>query len=162
MSAVNAFITVENVNEVLTKQGFEGEIDALSIDVDGNDYWLMKAIDVVNPRLIVAEYNDRLGPSASVTIQYDPSFDFSKSGHEFYQGASLTALNKLADQRGYRLIGCERSGTNAFFLRSDINASSLPTKTTFEAFRYHRRSIAIDYSETERQKIIETLPFVQI
>jgi hypothetical protein len=162
MSAVNAFITVENVNEVIAKQGFSGEIDALSIDVDGNDYWLMKAIEVVNPRLIVAEYNDRLGPNASISIQYDPLFDFSKSPHDFYQGASLAALNKLAEQRGYRLIGCERSGTNAFFLRSDIDAERIPTKTTLEAFRYHARSVASGYNETERQNIIDSLPFIKI
>jgi hypothetical protein len=162
LRVAQAFITAENINDVIAEIGLRGEIDALSIDVDGNDYWLWQALEVVNPRLVVAEYNDRLGPRAAVTIAYDPSFVFTRSPHEFYQGASLAALAKLADRRGYRLIGCESSGTNAFFLRTDIDAPSLPTHTVADAFRYHVRSGAGGQAEAEQEVIIASLPFVHV
>jgi hypothetical protein len=162
MHVTRTFITAENINEVIAGMGLSGELDALSIDVDGNDYWIWRALDVVSPRLIVAEYNDRLGPSATVTIAYDPSFDFARSPHEFYQGASLAALEKLGRQKGYRLIGCESSGTNAFFLRNDIDAAVFPTQSVSEAFRYHGRSRKGGWIGPEQEAIIERLPFVHV
>ena len=162
LSAKQHFITVENINSVISQFGLQGEIDALSIDVDGNDYWLWKNLDIINPRLVVAEYNDRLGPEASITIAYDPKFNCALSQHEFYQGASLTALTKLADSRGYRLIGCESSGTNAFFLRTDVVAPLFPTKTVGDAFHYHSRTKLSARTEIARNKLIESLPFVHV
>jgi hypothetical protein len=162
MHVTRSFITAENINQVIAGMGLGGELDALSIDVDGNDYWIWQALEVVSPRLIVAEYNDRLGPNAAVTIAYDPSFDFTRSPHEFYQGASLAALGKLASEKGYRLIGCESSGTNAFFLRKDIDAPSFPTQTVAEAFRYHARSRAGGWIGPEQESIIKRLPFVYV
>jgi hypothetical protein len=162
LHVTRSFITAENINQVIAGMGLSGELDALSIDVDGNDYWIWRALEVVSPRLIVAEYNDRLGPSAAVTIAYDPSFDFTRSPHEFYQGASLTALVGLASEKGYRLIGCESSGTNAFFLRKDIDAPSFPTQTVAEAFRYHARSREGGWIGPEQEAIIERLPFVRV
>ncbi len=162
MHVATAFITVENINALISDMGLRGEIDALSIDVDGNDYWLWDAIDVINPRLVVAEYHGSLGPRDSITIAYDPEFDCGKSAHWFYHGASLAALTKLAGRRGYRLIYCEASGTNAFFLRADIQADCLPTKTAAEAFRYRARSAAPGLSDQERTEIIRSLPFVYV
>jgi hypothetical protein len=157
-----AFITAENINEVIPGIGLRGEIDAVSIDVDGNDYWLWQALEVVNPRLIVIEYNAQLGPHASVTIAYDPLFNCGRSAHEIYQGASLAALVTLAGRKGYRLIGCESSGTNAFFLRADIDAPSLPTRNAVDAFRYRNRLRAAGLAEQDREALIARLPFVQI
>jgi hypothetical protein len=162
MHVTRTFITAENINQVIAGMGLSGELDALSIDVDGNDYWIWQALDVVSPRLIVAEYNDRLGPDAAVTIAYDPSFDFSQSPHEFYQGVSLAALGKLATEKGYRLIGCESSGTNAFFLRNDIDAPSFPTQTVAESFRYHARSREGGWIGPEQEAIMKRLPFVYV
>jgi hypothetical protein len=162
MHVTRAFITAENINQAIAGMGLGGELDALSIDVDGNDYWIWQALEVVSPRLIIAEYNDRLGPSAAVTIAYDPSFDFARSPHEFYQGASLAALGKLAGEKGYRLIGCESSGTNAFFLRKDIDAPSFPTQLVAEAFRYHARSREGGWIGPEQEGIIKRLPFVYV
>jgi len=108
-------LTADNIEEVLSSM--PEEIDVLSIDVDGNDYWLWKAIERIRPRLIVIEMNRELGPHVSETIPYDPDFEWA---HDSYYGASLRALAKLGKEKGYKLIGCEPKGINAFFLRDDI------------------------------------------
>ncbi len=90
-------VTAENINGVLRQNDVQGEIDLLSIDIDGNDYWVWKAITVIQPRVVVAEYNASLGASRSVTVQYDPVFDrYRKHASGWYHGASLAALRKLA------------------------------------------------------------------
>ena len=91
----------------------------LSIDIDGMDYWVWKAIEAISPRVVVAECNNLWEPEAAVTIPYDPNF--VSDAPEYYAGASLAALNKLAREKGYRLIGANRYGFNAFFLRNDID-----------------------------------------
>lgn len=113
-------VTAENINEVLTNNSFKVEVDLLSIDIDGNDYWIWKAIKVIKPRVVVIEYNGVFGPKRSITISYEPDFfRFDKHPGGFYYGASLRALYKLARKKGYRLVCCDLSGTNAFFIRRD-------------------------------------------
>jgi len=116
---VRALVTAENVNSLIQQNDFQGAIDLLSIDIDGMDYWVWKAIEVVSPRVIVAECNNLWESEVAVTIPYDPNF--VSDAPEYYAGASLAALNKLAQEKGYRLIGANRYGFNAFFLRNDID-----------------------------------------
>src|SRR5579863_9823717 len=139
---VHTWVTAENINGLLEKHGYTGEIDLLSLDMDGVDYWIWKAIECVNPRVVVLEFNNALGPEWSVTIPYNPSFitDTNKLSPLLYQkrrvvntfrgkqiadridnyyGASLSAFVKLGKEKGYRLVGCDRLGYNAFFVRSD-------------------------------------------
>lgn len=96
------------------------DVDLLSIDVDGNDYWLWAEMPA-RPRVVVIEYNASFGPERSVTIPYDPTFD-RKERHRsgWYHGASLTALAALGDRLGYALVGCDSRGVNAFFVRRDV------------------------------------------
>jgi hypothetical protein len=119
-----AWITAENVNELVEKRGFVGEIDLLSLDMDGVDYWIWKALDRVTPRVVVLEYNNVWGPDDSVTVPYAP--DFVSKGA---QGASLAAFVKLGHAKGYRLVGCHRYGFNAFFVRQGLGESGLPEVT---------------------------------
>lgn len=121
-----AWITAENVNDLVRQHGFAGEIDLLSIDVDGNDYWLWKALDCVQPRVVVVEYNAFFGPHRAVTVPYDPAFQMDFSRTPNYAGASLAAFVKLARSRGYRLVGTTRHQINAFFVREDLAADLLP------------------------------------
>ena len=128
---VTAWVTAENVDDVIARNGFSGEIALLSIDVDGNDYWIWKAISVVQPRVVVVEYQDILGPERSWTIPYRPDFKASdypvnRPEEPNYAGASLTALVRLARRKGYRLVGCNRYGYNAFFVRNDLGDGLLP------------------------------------
>src|SRR3989344_1476686 len=118
---VHCFITADNINKLLLDNGFRGEIDLFSIDIDGNDYWVWREITAINPRVVVAEYNAALGLK-SMTIKYNPDFHYQKRHKEtpMYFGASLAALTKLADSRGYILVGCDSNGHDAFFVRKDV------------------------------------------
>lgn len=117
----SVFLTAENIDRVIREGGVEGDIGLLSVDVDGNDYWILNAIDVVSPRILVIEYNSLFGPRAAVTVPYRPDFD-RRDAHwsGLYYGASLSALDHLAQSKGYRLVGCNSAGVNAFFVRSDV------------------------------------------
>lgn len=140
-----SWITKDNINELFSKSGFSGEIDLLSIDIDGNDYWVWKEIDTINPRVVVIEYNGSFGDEKAITIQYNEThnkFDFDPFG--WYHGASLKALEKLGAQKGYSLLCCDSSGANAFFIRNDLLCDPFTTLSTKEAF----------YSYVERDKMM--------
>jgi hypothetical protein len=125
-----AFITAENINELLQKPGFNDEIGILSIDIDGNDYWVWKAINSINPVIVIAEYNSLFGKNTSWTVPYDPGF-VRKEKHDsiLYYGASLKALENLAVEKGYSFIGCNSKGNNAYFIRND-KVGNFQVKTT--------------------------------
>lgn len=121
LTAVSSFITRENINDLLLNNGFSGEIGILSIDIDGNDYWIWEAIDVVNPQILIIEYNSCLGDLMPLTIPYDKDFMRTKKHYSnLYYGASIAAIKHLAAIKGYELIGSNSAGSNAFFLRTDI------------------------------------------
>ena len=121
IDAKTAFIDRDNINDLIKTAGIEGDIGLLSIDLDGNDYWILEAIDVVEPRIIVAEYNSTFGAEAAVTVPYDAHFVRSeKHWSGLYWGASLAALTKLTKAKGYALVGGNRAGNNAFFVRHDV------------------------------------------
>jgi hypothetical protein len=124
-----AMVTAENVNDLFRQAGFSGEIDLLSVDIDFNDYWVWKAIEVVKPRLVVIEYNATLRPPMSLTVPYQPTMQWDGSN---YFGASLEALVKLGHAKGYRVVGCNFSGTNAFFVRDDLCGEHFVTPATAE------------------------------
>lgn len=113
----NHFITAENVNDLLENYDCPTIFDFLSIDLDGNDYWVWKAL-TYRPRVLVIEYNGHFEAATSTTIQYDAKFEFKWTD---YFGATLSALEKLGKQNGYRLVYADKSGCNAFFV---LNAYS--------------------------------------
>ena len=124
-----SLVTAENINALIERGGLKGEIDLMSIDIDFNDYWVWKAIEVVMPRVVVIEYNAGLRPPLSVTVPYRP--DRSADGTNFF-GASLEALVRLARQKGYRIVGCNISGSNAFFVREELCADHFHAPATAE------------------------------
>jgi len=136
---VESWLTRDNINEVISKAGYEGTIDLLSLDVDGMDYWFWKELNVVSPRLVVLEYNHLLGPMASLTVPYSPNFvaEFSEYGSD-YAGASLRAFVNLGRQKGYRFVGTNTIGTNAFFVRNDIPSELVPEAAIEDAFKHPR------------------------
>lgn len=133
-----AWISAENINDLISNAGIRGDIGILSVDIDGVDYWVWHAIDVVQPRIVIAEYNSLFGPEAKVTPPYDPTFERAKahSSHVFY-GASLAALNHLAGQKGYTLVGTNCAGNNTFFVRNDL-AGVFPRRTVAEVYQQAR------------------------
>lgn len=120
LTAIAAFIDADNINQLIGDNGFRGEIGLLSVDIDGNDYWVWDRLDVVNPVIVVAEYNSVFGADHAITVPYDPGFVRSNAHYShLYWGASLKALSMIADRKGYALVGCNSAGNNAFFVRRD-------------------------------------------
>jgi len=119
VTAVAAWVTRDNINELITSHGFGGEVDLFSLDLDGNDYWIWEAMTACDPRVVILEYNSMFGPDRAVTVPYDATFDRHRY-HTMYYGASLSALSQLSARKGYRLVAVEPTGVNAFFLRSDV------------------------------------------
>jgi hypothetical protein len=134
LTAVSAFITRENINSIICSNGFRGELGLLSIDIDGNDYWVWEAISDVRPVIVVVEYNSLFGSTRAVTIPYDPMFR-RETAHfsNLYWGASLKALSLLAERKGYCFVGCNQAGNNAFFVRTD-KLGTVATCTVEEGF----------------------------
>jgi hypothetical protein len=118
VTARHLALTCDNVNPLIEECGFTGEIDLLSIDIDGMDYWIWQAITACNPRMVAIEYNWLFGPEMAVTVPYTATFDLGAIGLRSYHGASLAALVHLGRTKGYRLVATER--VNAFFLRQDV------------------------------------------
>jgi len=123
--AEQAFITRDNINELIKGNGFNDEIGILSIDIDGNDYWVWDSIDVVKPYIVICEYNAVFGDLHSITVPYDKNFyRTDKHYSNLYFGASIKALINLAKGKGYSFVGTCSNGCNAFFI-CDEKASFL-------------------------------------
>lgn len=121
LKAEYAFIDRDNINHLLSGNGISGDIGILSIDIDGNDYWVWEAIHCINPSIVICEYNSIFGPFAKVTIPYDKNFQRNKAHYSnLYYGASISALATLADKKGYSLAAYNSSGNNVFFVRNDL------------------------------------------
>jgi hypothetical protein len=167
--AVHAFVTRENINDLLRANGFAGEIGLLSIDIDGNDYWVFEAVTEVSPAVVVIEYNSRFGPNRAVSIPYDPAFDRWRAHPSgLYFGASLRAICNLARRRGYAFVGCNSFGVNAFFVRSDLlndRVTTLSIEDGYVAGQFreardaHGRLAYMD--SAEEQKILAKMPLVE-
>ncbi len=114
-----SIVTAENIEALLAGSSVvaAGELDLLSIDIDGNDYHVLKSIRGLRPRVVVIEYNGKFPPPMDVVPPYDPGFAWDGSD---YAGASLQAIASLAARRGYRLVGTNAAGVNAFFVREDL------------------------------------------
>ncbi len=133
-----AWVTAENVNTLLSQYEMTGEIDLLSLDLDGIDWWVWRALEAASPRLVVVEYQDILGPEVAWSVPYQADFVASRhAGRDpDYAGASLNAFVLLGRAKGYRLVGCQRYGFNAFFLRHDVGAHLLPEVSPVACFQH--------------------------
>ena len=154
-----AWITAENINSVISENGFRGEIDLLSLDLDGNDYWIWKSLDCITPRVVVLEYNDVIPPGKSVSIPYDPKFLAQHQPHgPIYCGASLNAFIKLGKEKGYRYVGSQSYGFNAFFIRNDVGLSEFPEVTPGDADHFPRARAR----QENKFPFIRDLPWVEV
>jgi hypothetical protein len=129
-----SFITAENINDLLARPGFGEEIGILSVDIDGNDYWVWKAITNIKPVIVIAEYNSIFGKNTFWTIPYDPGFVRKRDHTITYYGASLQALCMLADEKGYEFVGCNSKGNNAYFIRKDKMVPAIQKKSPEEGY----------------------------
>ncbi len=169
LTAINAFVTKDNINELIRTNGITGDIGLLSIDIDGNDYWVWQAIDIISPRIVICEYNSIFGCREAVTIPYNQKFNRTLAHHSnLYFGASLQALCMLAEQKGYVFVGSNSAGSNAFFVRRDLSSNVLTTdcQTGFVKSKAResrdKKGRLTFVSGDDRIKLIENLKVVDL
>ena len=122
LKSIGNFITKDNINEIIKSAGIEGEIGLLSVDIDGNDYWVFENIDCINPQILIMEYNSMFGDTHKISVPYDENFVRSQKHYSnLYYGASIAALCDIANKKGYDLVGSNSFGNNLFFIRHDCN-----------------------------------------
>tara|TARA_B100001142_G_C14272935_1_gene631632 strand:+ start:481 stop:1356 length:876 start_codon:yes stop_codon:yes gene_type:complete len=154
---INNSVTIKNINTLFLDQTIKDGIDFLSIDIDGNDYWILKTLDLEKISCVCLEYNHWLGPNNKKTIPYSEEHNFEDNG---YFGASLLALNDLMNKKGFKLVAIDSSGTNAFFVK-DKFSSLFEILDPIESFK----SIGRLYTEEQKKKIfkdIKTFNFIDV
>ena len=154
---VNEWITAENVNTIIAENGFGGEVDLLSLDMDGVDYWVWKNINIIQPRVVVVEFQQFLGSKKSYTVPYKPDFNRFDFNEDFY-GASLPAFVKLAKAKGYRLVGCNNYRFNAFFIKDELAKDILPEVSIEKCFSH---PMAVD-SEKNRFSKVKDMNWMEV
>lgn len=163
VKAINSFLDLDNIKSVILENIETKNVDFLSIDVDGNDYWFWKSIDFLEPRVVAIEYNGSFGEDSSVTVPYDPKFNrHEKHKSGLYHGASLAALTKLAESKGYSLVGCDSSGTNAFFIKNNLITKNIKSLSAKEAYRPHLGREKRGISMKEQLDVVQSLPLEQV
>ncbi|WP_080057933.1 NADH dehydrogenase [Spirosoma aerolatum] len=138
LKAIASFVTAENINQLLVSSGLTGQIGLLSIDVDGNDYWIWKAITAVDADIVVIEYNSVFGVERAISVPYKPDFVREQAHYSYlYFGASLPALYNLALEKGYAFVGCNQAGNNAYFVKRE-KLNGIPELSVEEGYVYSR------------------------
>lgn len=167
--AVCDFIKVSNINQIFEENDMKGKIGLLSIDIDGNDYWVWESIEVISPDIVIVEYNARLGYDKSLTIPYKEDFLRSANQDKILYGASLKALYNLGKAKGYSLVGTNKNGNNSFFVKNElIDNTHLISKKPSECFNSNSFSEIFDEeknivkNDILEKKIIEKHPFVEV
>lgn len=142
LKAFQSFITAENIEQIFQRAQIPAEPDLLSIDIDRNDYYVWNAIRNYRPRVVIVEYNAVFRPGCDFVVPYDAGAMWDGSSHT---GASLDAFCRLAEQKGYKLVGCCFAGVNAYFVREDVMEGHFTGPFTAEHhyeppryFLYHR------------------------
>ncbi len=146
-------VTRENINELINESGIKGEIGLLSIDIDGNDYWIWDAIKVIDPKVVIIETHNEFGLN-NIVVPYDADY-FYPGKHPIYHGASPVAMNNLAKRKGYRLVGANELGFNFIFIKNGI-ADDLIPEVSVESVLQHP-SVKEGYKKFEEIKDWEYL-----
>jgi hypothetical protein len=138
IDALTAFVDRDNIDTLIRSAGISGDIGLLSIDIDGNDLWVLQAIESITPRILITEYNSVFGAEAAVTVPYDPGFRRAQAhpSHLLY-GASLAALERVAREKGYALVAGNKAANNAFWVRRDV-LGAVPEIGVAQAWRPSR------------------------
>jgi len=152
----NAFLKAENINKVISDQGFSGEVDFLSIDIDGNDFWIFNALTCISPRVVMIEAHVEFGYN-SIVVPYNPDYVYPGSIHPDYHGASVPAMKKLFKSKGYRLVGSNAYGFNLIFIREDICGVHFP-EITVEELLGHPRNL----ERMKKFEIVSNLEYIYI
>ncbi|MFD2569024.1 hypothetical protein ACFSUS_00160 [Spirosoma soli] len=169
LKAVTSFVTAENINQLLVSNGIVGQIGLLSIDIDGNDYWVWKAITAVEADIVVIEYNSLFGAERAISVPYKPDFMREEAHYSYlYFGASLPALYALAIEKGYAFVGCNQAGNNAYFVKKEklngLSALSVEEGYVYSRFRENRNQEGVMsfLDGAERSALLKGLPVINI
>ncbi len=170
INALCEFVSRENINKIFLENVSQKNIGLLSIDIDGNDYWVWKAITTIDPSIVVIEYNSILGNSKNYTVPYSKNFERNKAHYSnLYYGASLPALVKLGKEKGYALVTCNSAGNNAFFVKKNLLNDKVKELSIKEAFqeRKFRESRGKNnkltfLNSTEEKELISHLPLEEV
>jgi hypothetical protein len=114
---VQAAVQPENVERIFREAGVPEDLDLLSIDIDGNDYWVWRSLESHRPQIVVIEYNPYYAPPERWVMKFNPEHAWDGST---YYGASLESLCRLGKEKGYELVACDRQGNNAFFVERSL------------------------------------------
>lgn len=139
LTAKKLFVDKDNINAFIAEQGFAGRLGLLHIDIDGNDYWLWKAIDAIDPTIVIMEYNSVFGSEKPWTVPYDKDFQRTKAhSSNLFWGSSILSLCDLAEEKGYIFIGTNSAGNNAYFIKKGFEKGlrALAAKEGYTLSRY--------------------------
>jgi hypothetical protein len=155
----SSWVTRDNVNDLMTDHSVSGEVDLFSLDLDGNDYWIWKNLIVIQPRVVVVEFNNLWGAADAVSVPYIEDFEavYTASGLD-YGGASLAAFDHLAQQKGYHLVGTNINAYNAYFVRNDLATDLLPEVSVAQCLA----APFAKYSVENRQAGVRSLEWVDV
>lgn len=166
-----AWIDCDNVNRLLAHTGFEN-IGLLHIDLDGNDYFILSELSLskINPAIIIMEYNALFGCERAISVPYRKDFNRTKAHYSnLFFGASLAAINYVAEKKGYALVGCNLAGNNAYFIRHDLLNEKVTRQAVTQAFKpsKFRQARNKDYSlalftPKDELSLIKGLPVVNV
>ena len=170
IKALCEYISKKNINKILTDNTYMRNIGLLSIDIDGNDYWIWNEITSINPSIVIIEYNSLLGKDKSLVVPYKEDFNRSKEHYSnIYYGASLSALTKLANIKNYALVGCNSAGNNAFFVKKKLLNEKVQEREVDEVFQLRKfretRNIEkkLDFLNiSQQEEILSKLPFEEV
>jgi len=118
VDCINFFVDDQSI-EKLKQEILYNDPDVFSLDIDGNDYFLVKTIfnAGIRPKIFVVEYNSCYGPTEKLTIVYDKYFNFNNADESnLYYGASISAWISLFEQNDYSFVTVDSNGVNAFFI----------------------------------------------
>ena len=135
-------------------------IGILSLDIDGNEFWILEKLIILRPDMIICEFNVALG-LRTITVPYDKEFDRTKK-HEtwLYHGLSITALNYICNKNDYSLVAVSSNGVNAFFIRNDLLNPDSKILTPEKAFK--TLTYADGTTSDQDFERIKHLPFVDV
>jgi hypothetical protein len=143
-----AKVSRENINQLIESQGFSKKIGFLSIDIDGNDYWIWDALHVIEPQVVMIETHNEFGLN-DIIVPYDADYVYPGK-HPIYHGASPVAMCKLAKRKGYRLVGANELGFNFIFVKNGLADEILP-EVDVETVLTHK-SVKESYQQFEAIK----------
>lgn len=162
LKAIEAFVDKDNINYIIKNNINDSDIGLLSIDVDGNDYWILEKINNLSPTFIICEYNSVFGDIFKMSIPYDKKFIRNKSHYSnLYFGASLNSFIHLLNNKGYSFLGTSSTGVNAFFVKKEHYAIFESSIEEIKSFPCTARECLDKKGKLTYENLLTSLPKIK-